>query len=60
MTVVGRKPPETWTMRFCPVCGRTDGSDLLRDSHYAGGKKCPGTPCVATYQLVEVATARER
>lgn len=54
------KPPETVTLKWCPVCGRDDRLVHLRTLHrpsvdYVGerikGGFCPGEPVELTYML---------
>jgi hypothetical protein len=48
-----RRPRQTFTVRFCPVCSRDElAGGRLNVKHFSGGKLCQGKKlCVATYRL---------
>jgi hypothetical protein len=47
-----KQPPETVTVRFCPVCGHDDFFRSLGKRHFAGGRLCGGVPVSVTYRRV--------
>lgn len=48
-----RKPPETWTMKFCRGCGRDDLQIPLGPRHFSGGKLCAGKIVTVRYKREE-------
>lgn len=51
-------PPTSLSLRYCPVCGRTDRFEVLPEPHYRNGRRCDGLIRVARYRLAT--SRRER
>ena len=47
-----KQPPSTMTIKFCPVCGRTDDVAFLSPKHFAKGKICDGVPRKWVYRRI--------
>lgn len=43
--------PDTLSIIFCPVCGRTDRWDILKEKHFHHGKLCKTSLQIATYRI---------
>lgn len=42
-------PPLSFTIRWCPVCGRDSRVMNLTKRHFSGGERCVGVPVDVQY-----------